>query len=225
MKKLMDWSEKNNFYFLTIALVGYIFLAACLDQFWQGDGFRFLQIAMVLVLAAGVWQAKGKRLWYVTGIGFLFTTSVLAFFSYWFEAEGLVSLYLTIVFCYLVLTTWTALKQVLFTGHIDSNKIVGAICIFLLIGLGWAHLYTILNFWLNDAFNGVPKEHWSTQMTDFIYFSFVTLTTLGYGEITPNTPISRFFTFSEAVFGQFYMAILVASLVGARMSERESERD
>ncbi|WP_220719802.1 potassium channel family protein [Agarivorans litoreus] len=223
MKNLINWSDKNNFYFLTIALVGYIFLAACLDQFRQGDGLRFLQVAMVLVLGAGIWQAKGKRLWYLTGIGFLFTTTILAFFSYWFEAEGLVSLYLCIVLCYLVLTSWTALKQVLFTGGIDSNKIVGAVCIFLLIGLSWAHLYTILNFWLTDAFNGVPKEHWSTQMTDFIYFSFVTLTTLGYGEITPNTPITRFFTYSEAVLGQFYMAILVASLVGTRLSERESE--
>ncbi|WP_427981739.1 potassium channel family protein, partial [Agarivorans sp.] len=216
MGKLLNWSDKNNFYFLTIALIGYIFLAACLEQFWQGDGFKYLQIAMVIVLAAGVWQAKGKRLWFAAGIGFLLSTTILALFSYWFEAEGLVSLYLGIVLCYLLLTTWTALKQVLFTGEIDGNKIVGAICIFLLIGLAWAHLYTMLNVWFDDAFNGVPKEHWSSQMTDFIYFSFVTLTTLGYGEISPNNPLTRFFSFAEAVFGVFYMAILVASLVGAR---------
>jgi len=222
MGKLLSWSDKNNFYFLTIALIGYIFLAACLEQFWQGDGFKYLQIAMVIVLAAGVWQAKGKRLWFAAGIGFLLTTTVLALFSFWFEAKGLVSLYLGIVLCYLLLTTWTALKQVLFTGEIDGNKIVGAICIFLLFGLAWAHLYTMLNVWFDDAFNGVPKEHWSSQMTDFIYFSFVTLTTLGYGEISPNNPLTRFFSFAEAVFGVFYMAILVASLVGARMSERDS---
>ncbi len=222
MGKLLNWSDKNNFYFLTIALISYIFLAACLEQFWQGDGFRFLQMVMVLVLAGGIWQAKGKQLWFATGIGFLLTSTTLALFSYWFEAEGLVSVYLGIVFCYLLFTTWTALKQVLFTGEIDGNKIVGAICIFLLIGLAWAHLYTMLNVWFDNAFNGVPKEHWSSQMTDFIYFSFVTLTTLGYGEITPNNPLTRFFSFAEAVFGVFYMAILVASLVGARMSERDS---
>ncbi|WP_432464050.1 potassium channel family protein [Agarivorans sp. QJM3NY_33] len=221
MKKLLIWSEKNNFIFLTLALIGYIFLAACVDQFWQGDGFKFLQAAMVLVLAAGVWQAKGKKLWFAIGLGFLLSTTLIAIFNLWFEAESLAGIYLGFVFCYLVISTWTALKQVLFTGEIDTNKLVGAICIFLLVGLGWAHLYTILNSYLPEAFSGVSAEHWSSQINAFIYFSFVTLTTLGYGEITPKVPITRFFTFSEAIFGVFYMAILVASLVGARMSKRE----
>ncbi|MCP4237541.1 MAG: two pore domain potassium channel family protein [Aestuariibacter sp.] len=57
------------------------------------------------------------------------------------------------------------------------------------------------------------------------YYSFVTLTTLGYGDISPVTPIARFLVFMEAIVGVFYMAILVASLIGIRTSSLHSEND
>lgn len=67
-------------------------------------------------------------------------------------------------------------------------------------------------------------EYWFELMPNYIYFSFVTLTTLGYGEITPTLPITRFLVYSEAIIGQFYMAILVASLVGTHLSENQNKQ-
>jgi len=61
----------------------------------------------------------------------------------------------------------------------------------------------------------------NAKKDNFIYFSFVTLTTLGFGDLLPVSPLARFLVYMEAVTGVFYMAIVVSSLVGARMSKSE----
>jgi voltage-gated potassium channel len=63
------------------------------------------------------------------------------------------------------------------------------------------------------------NSQWFTLFPDFIYFSFVTITTLGFGDISPTLPVARFLVYLEAIIGQFYLAILVASLVGSRLSK------
>ncbi|MDB4410029.1 potassium channel family protein, partial [Gammaproteobacteria bacterium] len=65
---------------------------------------------------------------------------------------------------------------------------------------------------------------WLENYTSAIYFSFVTITTLGYGDISPVLPLARFLVIMEAIVGVFYMAILVASLIGVRMSDRVAEK-
>ena len=74
------------------------------------------------------------------------------------------------------------------------------------------------------AFNGLPQAPWIDNFATVIYFSFVTITTLGYGDISPALPLARFLVYMEAIVGVFYMAILVASLIGVRMSGREAEK-
>ena len=127
-------------------------------------------------------------------------------------------LWLVILLGYLTLTIWLAMKQVLFTGPIDSNKVVGAVCVFLLAGLAWTTLYMILVLFNPEAFYGLDLGPWYDIFPDLVYFSFVSLTTLGYGDIGPTAPIARFLVFMEAIVGQFYIAILVASLVGILVS-------
>ena len=61
----------------------------------------------------------------------------------------------------------------------------------------------------------------NAKKDNFIYFSFVTLTTLGFGDLLPVSPLARFLVYMEAVPGVFYMAIVVSSLVGARMPKSE----
>ena len=123
---------------------------------------------------------------------------------------------------FFIWTTWLAARQVLFTGSIDDNKIVGAICIYLLLGLIWTMMYLLIAEAVPDAFIGLQQAPWYDNFSELSYYSFVTLTTLGYGDITPNLPIPRFLAYMEAVVGVLYIAILVASLVGVRMSALNS---
>jgi hypothetical protein len=66
------------------------------------------------------------------------------------------------------------------------------------------------------AFNGIERENWSDNFSNAAYFSFVTMTSLGYGDISPALPLTRALAYLQAIVGAFYMAIVVASLIGAR---------
>ena len=117
------------------------------------------------------------------------------------------------------MTLKPAVKQALFAGEITSNSIIGSICIFLLLGLIWTMLYLLVAEFIPDAFAGVEPFNWKQNLPDYIYFSFVTLTTLGFGDMLPISPLARFLVYMEAVTGVFYMAIVVSSLVGAKMAK------
>jgi len=127
-------------------------------------------------------------------------------------------LWLAILLVSLILTASLATKQVLFAGPIDTNKIIGAVCIFLLVGLIWTTLCMMVALPNPDAFYGLKPGPWHDIFPDLVYFSFVSLTTLGYGDMGPAAPIARFLAYAEAITGQFYIAVLVASLVGIRIS-------
>jgi voltage-gated potassium channel Kch len=147
---------------------------------------------------------------------------IVAAMGKWLEHAGLEYLHLLILIGFYTWATWLAARQVLFTGPIDGNKVVGAICIYLLMGLVWALSYLFIAQAIPGAFNGLEQLPWYENFSDAAYYSFVTLTTLGYGDISPVVPIARFLVYMEAIFGVFYMAILVASLIGIRTSEMQS---
>jgi len=107
--------------------------------------------------------------------------------------------------------------------RVTTNLIFGSICIYLLIGLEWSFIYSLMEI-LNPGSFQVDTPGFGEFLSDrqsltirFVYFSFITLTTLGYGDITPVTPPAQFIALIEAITGQFYLTILVARLVGMHL--------
>ena len=211
-------STEDNFGYLTGALILLLLFVALADQFKLAVGQVVFQAAIVMTLAAGVWTIRGDARWQMTRISFVVAIVIVAIGGLFLDLLGLDLLWLLILLAYLLLTIWLCFRQVLFTGSVDRNKIVGAACIFLLLGLAWATLYMALVEVVPDAFTGLESAHWSETFPDLVYFSFVTLTTLGYGDVGPAAPLARFLAYMEAIVGQFYIAIVVASLIGARFS-------
>jgi hypothetical protein len=94
--------------------------------------------------------------------------------------------------------------------------------VYVLIGLSFAFLYSVLALSSPDAFVGkFMSEPLRDQLLGFVYFSFVTLTTLGYGDITPNNTFVGTLTYLEALVGQLYVAIMIARLVGLYISSQK----
>lgn len=123
---------------------------------------------------------------------------------------------------------------VLILGHLFSsrrvtlNMIYASLCAYLLIGLLWAVAYSLIYLVDPGAFNmntgGIASDssrQFGRISIEPIYYSLVTLTTLGYGDITPATPLARMFSAIEAVIGQMYIAVLVARLVGLHISQSQ----
>ena len=107
---------------------------------------------------------------------------------------------------------------------IRGDDIVGAICGYMLGALLWANLYTLAYRFVPGAFTvneAILKqvEDWQLKRSLFDYLSFTTLTSLGYGDITPVGQPAFSLTWLEVLFGQFYMAVVVAQMVGLKLAQ------
>jgi hypothetical protein len=126
---------------------------------------------------------------------------------------------LLIVMAFLVLSVYHAGRDVVFGGVVDVNRLFGAMCVYAMLGLIWAVVYACIAYvsvaaFTNDALSA------SSPFWDFAYFSFVTLTTLGYGDVSPVGGIAKAVAYMEALVGQLYIAVLIASLVGSHLENR-----
>jgi len=215
--KSMD--QQDNFIYLTFALILLLLGTALAQQFFEASTQRLMQSTTVITLLVAVWGVESKQFILRKTLIFPLAIFAVALFSSWLDNAGFDQFYLLLLLSFFVSTAFKTAKQVLFTGVIDGNKILGAICLYLLLGLIWAVLFTLLQLELSGSFQAMQHHNqWYVLFPDFVYFSFVTMTTLGFGDIAPTLPIARFLVYLEAIVGQFYLAILVASLVGSRMS-------
>ncbi len=120
---------------------------------------------------------------------------------------------------------WNMLHDLYIGNRSTSERIFGALCAYVLIGILFALFYTHLEYREPGSFalsntpmvEQVAEE--ATLLPVFTYFSFVTMTTLGYGDITPVTEHARTLAWFEALLGQLYLAVMVAGLVALHISE------
>jgi amino acid transporter len=130
-----------------------------------------------------------------------------------------------------IFVTWHLLRGVLRQREITSETISMSISVYLLLGFTWGLFYIVLHHVQPLAFNlGSPPapDSGASEQKAFpilIYFSLTTLATIGYGDITPVSLQARYAAVAEGIMGQFYMAILVARLVGMQMSQVASRQE
>ena len=211
-------SEQKNYIFLAVGLVLLLLIASVVEHFPGDFGPRIVQGATVATLMIAALGQRGHHNRIVINILFVLVMLLFILAGTVLDRGGFNYAHLLLLLCFFIWNTWLHLHQVLFTGAVNGNKIVGAICIYLLLALIWAMLYLFIAEAVPGAFNGLPQASWLENFFAGIYFSFVTITTLGYGDISPVLPIARFLVLMEAVVGVFYMAIVVASLIGVRLS-------
>jgi voltage-gated potassium channel len=112
-----------------------------------------------------------------------------------------------------------------FKEHSVSLEIIfAALSIYLLIGITWGFIYALIDSFQPGSFNNIPPDLIDPRFR-FTYFSFVTLTTLGYGDIFPNTSIAQSWVILEAVIGQIYLVVVISGLVGAFISRNIRPRN
>jgi voltage-gated potassium channel Kch len=103
--------------------------------------------------------------------------------------------------------------------EVNREVIYAAILLYLLAALLWAFVFTFLELIDPTSFN-IDLSQPQSYLLVFQYYSFVTITTLGYGDITPVTEVAKAFSVLEAVVGQLYLVVAVAWLVGMHVSSR-----
>jgi hypothetical protein len=196
-------------------LLGFLIAAIGIEPALEAMGVRARMLERMLALAlfaaaAGAWRARRAR---------AFLGGIVAALALWLALHvgrfGPGSFPPALLGASSLAMAAFLLAAVLAAGRVDAERICAALCVYLLAGIAFGGFFAALEAAAPGSLAGpAPMAH-----DDALYFSFVTLATLGYGDITPATPAARALAVLEAVFGQLYLAVLIARLVSLHSRE------
>jgi hypothetical protein len=174
-------------------------------------GWKAVAVAILLAVPAAILQSLGQ---------FMPSESMLI-------AEYCLSL------AFLGFTIYVMLRATLTSPRVTFDTLCAALSVYLLFGVSWSIAYSLLDIVepgasFHNALSAAEIEEpmrFGTGGTIYpLYFSFVTMTTLGYGDIVPNSPAARMLAAAQAVLGQFYMAVLLARFVALQVADARRDR-
>jgi len=144
------------------------------------------------------------------------------------EMMIIISLACRIIF--LGLIALTILIHLFHARKVSEDTLAGAVCVYLLIALVFGQCYLLIEFLVPESFSftlahGRMHLWLSREFYPFFYFSMVTMTTIGYGDMVPVSTMARTFATMEGVLGQVYLTILVARLVGMHLIHQQGKSD
>jgi len=214
-----QWYSDRRFSVLLVALIGLLAGPSFLETF--GHSTKWYDLFMAVVIFAAILSLcfeTRQRLFAMTfgiptiAFGLMSRTST-GFYS----ASSLLIAHLCEITFFLGAAA--LIVRSLFGRHdVSFDSILGAVCGYIFLGVGWAVGYAIIETFCPGSFSLGPT--FVTPSGDppmlpqvLIYYSFTTLTTVGYGDITPASPAARCLAWMEAITGQFYLAVIVAALV------------
>jgi hypothetical protein len=207
---------------LLVALVLIIFVLRPLVDLGLAGG-RLIELMFGLVMLSGAWSVWGGRFrMIVIGLG-VGITAVLRWLQWISDMQRAAPWAALASAAVIGLVMALVLLRVFQPGQVTWHRIRGAVAAYLLFGLAWAQAYEFVAALAPDAFQlprGDPATgNWFSPM---LYFSFITLTTLGYGDILPVHPAARSLAMCEALMGQLYPAILIAKLVSQQVTAEQT---
>ena len=208
---------RNNI-LLLVALLILIFMMPVIPV----DVHRIMRILVILVVLSGLFAAEFSRS--VFRILFFFATVVIgvAVLGIVFvDSNALDYLIFSLSTVFFVLITIALITHVANSRETNSSTLLCAVNSYLLIGLSFSMLFILLELIIPGSFN-VPEADVHRDST-FFYFGFVTLTTLGYGDILPLTPLARSMASFTALFGQLYLVTIMAFLIGKYLNTKNQE--
>ncbi len=211
---------RGNFFYLLAGLLFYVLVAPLVTQWSSAARQVLVTLPLTAALVIGVWSLPSSSRSMRIGWALAGASVMLSIWNTLAPSDTLVLLTLGVALAFFLLTIAIALREVIFGGAVDGNRLAGSICVYLLLGISWAILYSFVYTIWPGSFSGLDPE--TPSILEFTYYRFVTLTTLGYGEITPVAPFARALAFLEAIAGVMYTTLLVAALVGAHVAARQS---
>ncbi len=207
---------RGRFLFLLISILLLLVLSPLLEDF---VGLKFLfNIFMTAIFISGVYAVSHKKIY--TLITAVFATPMLAsmwsvYFvkTHYFWLAGRICGVLCIAFMVIII-----LSHITRVKNVTEDVIFGAIVAYLLMAIMWSFIYSVVED-LHPGSFVIPEGPVKDSRFLFTYFSFVTIATLGYGDITPLTAAACSLSILEAIIGQIYLVVVVAWLVGMFVSQ------
>jgi hypothetical protein len=190
---------------------------------WARSAVSVLTVLLIAAALSVVWAHA--RL-FVMGLLLGGGTVLALLLSWYFDTAAAESVTAALTFWFLVLVAASLIMDIARSRQVDMNVVFGACCVYLLLGLIWAALYGLVEAAAPGSFDFGPMADGSRELARgrLTYFSFITMTTVGYGDVTPVTPPARTLAAMQGLVGQLYLAIVIARLVGLEISQRMNAR-
>lgn len=191
------------------------------------NAFMVTQALFTIVLFSAIYTIHRENKLQWPAIVLMILTTILL----WGNISGLLQIsdkaIDVILVLYLALLVLSFSHYIFDAKKVDAELISAALCLYLLLALLWASLFMLMEDCLPGSFAGAGlghTDHIRAEFQRFHYLSFITITTLGYGDITPQTPPAMALCQLEAVIGQFFTAVFVARLVGIQVAQSFAEK-
>jgi len=224
--------DTARFSWLLAALIVALALPPVLHSF--GVEVASLRLGLVAVLVASIFVVSRRRSSLWLGIALAIPAIAMDWASLAVGSRELAMASSVVAILFLGLVIVATGESLMRTERVTTDTILGGICVYLLLGLLWVSAFTLLEIAQPGSLlvngmaldQGGAEAHEAFRFTEILYFSFVTLTTVGYGDITPATSGARALASGEAIVGQLYVTIFVARLVGLHLAHsRQSAHD
>lgn len=219
------WSDRGLSMLLAFILVG--FLLAPLSRSGLSSGI--ISLFFSLLLLSGMHVISKKKLHRAGVTMVALAAMILTWIKHFFPGSRLLyacSDLFTLIF--LILLTWVVLRHVYQEGPVTADRVRGAIVAYILIGFTWAVLYHFVEMCLPGSFHltqAASGGQYFEKQSELTYYSFITMTTTGYGDIVPIHPAARTLAILEGLIGQLFPAILLARLVSQQLSHSSARKD
>lgn len=224
MSKKFDWGKfaENRFNHLLIILISLFVIS----PFFQVEGtmaFRPILPFIYLIAVLGIIRSivkENKKFYILAALKILsFILDMMAHFHVMSSVDYALHIVARVVQIFLMFFVVDHLIRWLFSvKKVNADTVKGGICIYFLIGLTWMALYRLLYVLDPASFSIQFYNAW-----ELIHFSFTTLTTLGYGDITPVSSSAKMLTNLEAIVGQMFLVIFMARLIGLHITHSHNE--
>jgi voltage-gated potassium channel len=178
-------------------------------------------ILFAAILISGLWAVSRGRAVFIAALLAAIPALVLGWVGRFAGVALLGALDRVFLIIFMGITLVALVSYIARAKEVTAEIIMGAASSYFLIGLVWAFTFSLIERFAPGSFR-FPETSMDVE-SQFIYFSFVTLTTVGYGDITPVSMIARYYSVLEAVTGQLYLAVLVSGLVGLFISQRPQQ--
>jgi hypothetical protein len=221
-KKAHDWIEKNRFQLLLLSTILVLVLPAfsgtgLLSEFLFVITMSFLFIQSMI--AANVRKSKKLRIRLI-----VFTLILIS----WIKPIGFESIYIDVlklacIASFFIFVIIYLVKFMAQSKTVDANVLITSVNIYLLSGIIGASLAMLFNTLYTNAYNFSGHID-SPVFVHFLYYSFITMSTVGYGDITPTIPETQTLAYFISVNGQLYVAIIIAFLIGKFLMQSNQKK-
>jgi ion channel len=223
----VNWPGENvpRHLLLLVLLLLIFVLSPFIVPYYYGPTIVNVIAAAVLLSATYAVSARRSFLIFalsLSGVSIVLTFWLAAAPNHWLVVTSHGTLVILVSFFAIAI-----LGYVLRSGKVTADKIYGAICAYLLFGYAWTFIYSLIEEVQPGSFTSVtsmPADDIVSRVMQMRYFSFVTLSTVGYGDIVPHTQAARTMALLEAMLGQFYLVALIGRLVGLHIVHGNPER-